>query len=81
MANFRCYFLDGDGRIKAVQSFGCATEAHAINLARYCFGEAKTFSGFELWQGARRIHDEGFVAFSAVVPWREVTPSASKSQA
>jgi hypothetical protein len=80
-ADFRCYFLDENGRIKAVQSFGCAAEAHAINLARFCFAEAKTFMGFELWQGERRIHSEGPVAFNAGTPWREVTPSPRKTRA
>jgi hypothetical protein len=80
-ANFRCYFLDDNGRIKAVQSFGCAADAHAINLARYCFTEAKSYSGFELWQGERRIHSEGQVAFNAETPWCEVRSSAKKTRA
>jgi hypothetical protein len=80
-ANFRCYLLDDNGRIKAVQSFSCAAEAHAIGLARYCFAETKSYAGFELWQGEHRIHSEGRVAFNAETPWLEVTGSVRKTRA
>lgn len=75
MADYRCYFLDGDGPIRAVQSFDCASATDAILLAQRAFADIETYSGFEVWQGDRRIHREGDAALGTQSPWRGLKPS------
>jgi hypothetical protein len=56
--HYRCYFLGLDNRFKDVAELACTDDAAAIAVARQCFQQRLIFSGFELWQGPRRVHIE-----------------------
>lgn len=57
MAGFRCYLLDGGGRIVASEEIEAADASAAVAIARELLAERQSHA-FELWQGDQRIHKE-----------------------
>ena len=58
MANYRCYLLDEDGRIQGREEYESESKTDAIEAARRMFVHRPHHKAFEVWQGARRLHDE-----------------------
>ena len=58
MAYYRCYLLDEDGRIQSREEYESESKAAAIEAARRMFVQRPHHKAFEVWQGARRLHDE-----------------------
>jgi len=58
MAYYRCYLLDEDGRIQSREEYESESRAAAIEAARRMFVQRPHHKAFEVWQGARRLHDE-----------------------
>jgi hypothetical protein len=59
---FRCFFLNVDGKIEAAEELRAETVGDALELARAAFAQHDRFPAFELWQGAQRLHVEARVA-------------------
>jgi hypothetical protein len=57
MAVYRCYFLDRVGEAAGAQDLDCGSDADAVTAARRIH-EEEFGSGFELFQGNRRVHVE-----------------------
>jgi len=57
MAQYRCYLLDGSGRIVKSEDIDAITDDDAIVLARERLAEHNSHA-FELWQGRDRLHKE-----------------------
>lgn len=57
MAGFRCYLLDGSGRIVASEEIEAADSSAALATARELLSQRQSHA-FELWQGDHRIHKE-----------------------
>jgi hypothetical protein len=56
MAFYRMYFLGGDGRIIGREDFEADDDVAAIRLGRaLCDACSDICSGFELWQGLRKL--------------------------
>jgi hypothetical protein len=59
---FRCYFIGRDGQFISVEQFKAKDDEEALMLARRLYeihGETVGWRyGFEVWQGARRVHSE-----------------------
>jgi len=55
---YRCYFLSASNAIKDVAEFRSQDDGSALDQARDLLKAQPGFRGFELWQGARRIHGE-----------------------
>ena len=55
---YRCYFLSGSNAIKDVAEFRSQDDGAALDHSRRLLVAQPGFQGFELWQGARRIHRE-----------------------
>lgn len=55
---YRCYFLSVSNAIKDVAEFTSQDDDTALDHARHLLKAQSGFEGFELWQGARRIHRE-----------------------
>lgn len=53
---YRCYFLSRDNKVKDVIEFTCDDDATAVVEAWHRFRRLRIFSGFELWEGARRVY-------------------------
>ena len=51
MADYRLYFLDGDGRIRHVIELDCRDDEHAVQTVQANVSNAE----MELWQGPRKI--------------------------
>ena len=58
MPHYRCYFLGDDGRIKEVEDIHCGTDDEAIETGRRLLSHRADRDGFEVWNGARRVHGE-----------------------
>jgi hypothetical protein len=57
MAQYRCYLLDGSGKIVAFEDLEAGTIDEALVTARELLGKRQSHT-FELWQGRERIHKE-----------------------
>ncbi|HWE72325.1 MAG TPA: hypothetical protein VG328_04140 [Stellaceae bacterium] len=55
---YRCYFLSASDAIKNFAEFSSRDDNAALDHARNLLKTQFGFYGFELWQGARRIHRE-----------------------
>lgn len=56
MSALRCYFLK-NGTIRSVEVVRCTSDEAAIEQALQLFEKRKDeFSGIELWDGARLVH-------------------------
>lgn len=62
---YRCYFLDGRGRIQDVAEIKAVADEHAITAARATMSEA-AYPAFELWQQDRVVIREAKKASSQV---------------
>lgn len=58
MAHYRCYFLNDGGSIRSFETFECATDQEAVELARLMFAQRPHFHGFEVWLRDRQVHVE-----------------------
>ena len=58
MKFYRCYFLSRADAIKDVAEFQSRDDRAAVEHARTIFKAQILYPGFELWEGARRIHCE-----------------------
>jgi hypothetical protein len=58
MAHYRCYFLNDAGSIRSFETFECATDQEAIEVARVMFEQRSHFHGFEVWLRDRQVHVE-----------------------
>ena len=55
MTTYRCYFLDGNGKIVTAETLDAETLGEAVSAARrLCAGHISR--GFELWHGSTRLH-------------------------
>jgi hypothetical protein len=59
MFGYRCYFLDPQWRISSLQEFYAGNDTEAIVTAR-ALSMAHEPRGFELWEGLRQVHREGY---------------------
>lgn len=60
VVHFRVYLLDKQGRIEAAESFVAVDDDAAMGVATDLYGTlSDTFSGYELWQGNRRVETAG----------------------
>lgn len=58
MANYRCYFLDFDGHIVAVEELrGCTNDAASRQWALDAFAERGGYSGVEVWDRSRQVFE------------------------
>lgn len=55
---YRCYFLEPDGRIAGRHEFTADTDADALTVARTFYAERMVRHGFELWGNMRCVHRE-----------------------
>jgi hypothetical protein len=60
MAQYRCYLLDGSGKIVAFEEIETASTDEALELARRLLAQQHSH-GFELWQGRECLHKESRV--------------------
>jgi hypothetical protein len=58
MAHYRCYFLDGAGAIRGVETVMSIDDGAALEAARVLLARRSAFVGFELWRGDRRVYVE-----------------------
>jgi hypothetical protein len=58
MAQYRCYFLDGAGAIRGVETVIGVDDDRALDAARDLLARRPAFAGFELWRGERRVYVE-----------------------
>ncbi|HVA14559.1 MAG TPA: hypothetical protein VNF99_15025 [Stellaceae bacterium] len=58
MKFYRCYLLSRANAIKDVAEFQSRDDGAAIEHARAIVTAQTLYPGFELWEGARRIHCE-----------------------
>ena len=58
MNYYRCYFLSPANAIKDVAEFECRDDEAALAHARGLLIAQRDYPGFELWEGARLIHNE-----------------------
>ena len=57
MAQFRCYFLGSAGQIREAMNIEADEPGEAADFARaHCMSSG--YRGFEIWQGAHRLHNE-----------------------
>jgi hypothetical protein len=56
MAQYRCKFLDANGRMLCVADVDAATDQEALEKVRSRF--APITNPFELWRGDARVHAE-----------------------
>lgn len=52
---FRCYFIDFNGRVCAVERFDAASDHHAIQTALVLFHGDLTLASLELWSREKLI--------------------------
>jgi hypothetical protein len=57
MAHYRCYFLDGSGKIMKSEDIEAASDADAVIIARQRLAQQCSHA-FELWQGRDRLSKE-----------------------
>ncbi|MGO8918302.1 MAG: hypothetical protein ACLQJR_20575 [Stellaceae bacterium] len=57
MAHYRCYFLDGSGKIVKSEDIEAASDDDAVAIARERFVEQR-YRAFELWRGRDRLCKE-----------------------
>ncbi|HZB91081.1 MAG TPA: hypothetical protein VE397_06560 [Stellaceae bacterium] len=57
MPQYRCYLLDGSGRIVAAEEIALATTGEALEFARELCAARLSYA-FELWEGRERIFKE-----------------------
>ncbi|HXZ01455.1 MAG TPA: hypothetical protein VEI03_15780 [Stellaceae bacterium] len=57
MAHYRCYFLDGTGRITEFENIEAASDDDAVALARDRLAQHNAHT-VELWQGRERLFKE-----------------------
>jgi hypothetical protein len=56
MPGYRCYFLDHEGKIRAVEAFDADDDAAAEARARALLADARgRYPAIELWQQRRRV--------------------------
>ena len=55
---YRLCLLGANGAIAAVQRFSVATDAEALSVARVMVKGRPQLSGFELWDGGRKVGAE-----------------------
>lgn len=58
MTDYRCYLLDGQGTIRAVEEFCSPDDGAALARAREMLDRHSHLYGLELWQRQRRVHLE-----------------------
>lgn len=58
MAHYRCYFLNDAGSIRSFETFECATDQEAVDVARLMFAQRSHFRGFEVWLRDRQVYVE-----------------------
>lgn len=56
MTSYRCYFLDEDDHIRAVESIDAEALSDAIATALTILKQRPHHSGIELWCGAKRVY-------------------------
>ena len=56
MPNYRCYFRDGDGRIKGAQVLDCEDDTAAAVKLELLFAERLDCVAAELWVGRNLLH-------------------------
>lgn len=64
MAHYRCYFLDGTGRITEFENIEATTDEEAAALAHDLLGRHNAHA-VELWQGRERLFKESRAAVLA----------------
>lgn len=57
MAHYRCYLLDGRGKIVKSEDIEAASDADAVELARRYLAKHESHA-FELWRGRDRLRKE-----------------------
>lgn len=57
MPHYRCYLLDGSGRIVAAEEVARTSAGEALEFARELCAARRSYA-FELWQGRERIFKE-----------------------
>ncbi len=57
MAHYRCYFLEGTGRIAEFEDIEAASDEDAVALARERLSQHNAHA-VELWQGRERLFKE-----------------------
>jgi hypothetical protein len=58
MAHYRCYFLDGSGKIMKSEDIEAASDEDAAIVARERLAQQRSHA-FELWRGRDRLNKEG----------------------
>lgn len=58
MRDYRCYFLNGLGKIIDVLELHSADDEAALSRARHQFIQQAEAAGYEVWQRARLVHRE-----------------------
>lgn len=58
MVHYRCYFLDGSGKIAKSEDIEAASDEDAVTAARQRLAQQRSHA-FELWRGRERLHKEG----------------------
>jgi hypothetical protein len=58
MKMYRLCLLSANGTIAAVQRFSADTDEEALSVARVLVKGRSQLSGFELWEGGRKVHAE-----------------------
>ena len=59
MTVYRIWFLTANGSVTAVQRFSADTDEEALSVARLMGKGRSQLSGFELWEGRRKVRGEG----------------------
>jgi hypothetical protein len=60
MAQYRCYFLDGDGHIRERADIEADAPSVAIDRAHESLKKRPQCRSFEIWQGAQRLYPEPY---------------------
>ena len=55
MTAYRCYLLDSQNKIRAVETFECACDADAVVQATTLFDSRDGFDAIEIWCDARIV--------------------------
>lgn len=58
MVHYRCYFLDGSGKIVKSEDIEAASDEDAAIIARERLEQQRSHA-FELWRGRDRLNKEG----------------------
>jgi hypothetical protein len=56
MRSYRCFFLNLRAAVAAVEIIEAENDDDALRLAMSMFREQGQFTGFEVWDCARRVH-------------------------